>query len=515
MRKNSILTCAGCVDADVRRQLFFEQQCSACRKRERNRLWRETHPGAMAANAKRWRAGGNKSTRPLGYAERHRAYNRQRYHEDPTYRASVKATNEKRRREKPDEVKAANKAWRAANLDHARKYQRDYARKVNNTPEGKEKQRAMRLKHRNNRASSQAAYNARRYGENGKLDGMFLDWLHKWQDHCCGYCNRPLQEKESIEHIVPLNQGGTNLPHNVILCCMSCNSSKRDKTLDVWRPVETYPALRFHSIYGTRKAASLFLDKGLPVRSEDDHLVLPNGKPLFVLSSFWLAERLKTPAVSLPLLAAQWPSAIFTFDFEWRERPDAMLNSISAKGGGAKAVGARELVVGTPTVDEAREFIGRWHMQGFSAGTWYVGLRDSEGWRGMCSVSGQPNGDYTLARVAFKGRVTGGFSRLVTALAAILPKHGLLVTFADNRLGDGEGYSKAGFVSQGDATPTYHYVNATGIYHWNAYTKTVMGKKLDFYDENWPAWRLAITNGLWRLNDLPLRRFARQTGPSV
>ena len=371
---------------------------------------------------------------------------------------------------------------------------------------GKKQQQEMRAKFKKKRTAANATYNARRYGEHGKLDAEFLNSLHKWQDHCCIYCNVYLDSKETIEHLVPLKRGGTNLPHNVALACTSCNSSKSDRLLDEWRPAAVQQIPRLHAQFMTQRVAEKLRAAGLTVEDRGDRLLVA-GRTLFVLSSFWLAERFSSPPAISALIEAH-PGAVFTFDFEWLTRPDALLNSVLAKTGLAKSIGARELTVAAPSSDEARLFLDRWHTQGFSSGAWYVGLRTDEGeWRGMCSVSRQKGGAFMLSRVAFRGHVAGGLSRMLKAVKDRVGSGGLLLTYADSRLSDGDSYKKTGFEQAGKTVPSFHVANATGLYHWNAYTKTALSKKVDFFDSSWPLWRLYRANGLWRVDDAPLHRF--------
>lgn len=506
---NPIKTCPGCRDAAVRATLSFEQQCSPCRKKERHRLWRQENPSAMAEGARRWRTAGNKTVRPEGYAERHRERERLRYQTSAAVRERAKAYARYYRKNNPEKVKALRAKWLADNPDYVRKYNQVYMAKFYKTYRGIEQQKRMRLKHRNKRKAGNAAYNARRYGEHGLLEGQFLYELHKWQDHCCAYCNTYLNGKETIEHIVPLNEGGRNLPHNTVLVCHTCNCSKQDTLLDTWvTPVIIQPVPRFHSQHGTKQVFASLTEAGIATMLIENYILLPNGRKLFVLSSFWLAERLQSPVVDLRNLAAAHFDAVFTFDFEWQTHGTALLNSVVAKAGQAVSIGARELQTAVPTLEEARAFLNQWHIQGFTAGKWYYGLRDGSGmWRAMCVANNKREGTYTLDRLAFNGHVAGGFSRLVKALVGTIKAPGQLVTYADSRLSDGEGYKQAGFVKMGESVPSYHFVNATGMYHWNAYTKQAMARKVDYFEPSWPLWRLARTNGLWRIDDLPLRRF--------
>ena len=43
----------------------------------------------------------------------------------------------------------------------------------------------------------------------------------------CVYCG--CSEKLTIDHILPINRGGTNDIYNLVPACLSCNSAKRDK----------------------------------------------------------------------------------------------------------------------------------------------------------------------------------------------------------------------------------------------------------------------------------------------
>lgn len=44
----------------------------------------------------------------------------------------------------------------------------------------------------------------------------------------CLYCNS--DNATTIDHRIPISRGGTNWPSNLVPCCKSCNSRKRDKT---------------------------------------------------------------------------------------------------------------------------------------------------------------------------------------------------------------------------------------------------------------------------------------------
>lgn len=49
--------------------------------------------------------------------------------------------------------------------------------------------------------------------------------------HRCRYCERELSGDEiTFDHVMPRSRGGGDKPENLVVCCVSCNSRKGDKT---------------------------------------------------------------------------------------------------------------------------------------------------------------------------------------------------------------------------------------------------------------------------------------------
>lgn len=57
-------------------------------------------------------------------------------------------------------------------------------------------------------------------------------------DKKCSYCGR--RTKLEQEHIVPITKGGSHTMTNIIPACKSCNSSKRQRLLDNWYPLQPF-----------------------------------------------------------------------------------------------------------------------------------------------------------------------------------------------------------------------------------------------------------------------------------
>lgn len=52
----------------------------------------------------------------------------------------------------------------------------------------------------------------------------------------CYYCNEIIpRELRTIEHKIPLSRGGIHSHWNVVMACLSCNCSKREKTEEEYR----------------------------------------------------------------------------------------------------------------------------------------------------------------------------------------------------------------------------------------------------------------------------------------
>ncbi len=57
------------------------------------------------------------------------------------------------------------------------------------------------------------------------------------QNGFCWWCSKPLDGIYHIDHVIPLNRGGTNWPKNIVCTCPSCNSSKNDRLPYIeWQP---------------------------------------------------------------------------------------------------------------------------------------------------------------------------------------------------------------------------------------------------------------------------------------
>lgn len=107
----------------------------------------------------------------------------------------------------PDKVRANTRKWHAANPHVVKEWRRK-------NPEAW-------------RAQVQTRH-ARMANAEGRHTADELSALLRQQNWRCGYCQKSIRKKYTVDHIQPLSRGGTNWITNIQLLCQSCNSAKQD-----------------------------------------------------------------------------------------------------------------------------------------------------------------------------------------------------------------------------------------------------------------------------------------------
>ena len=70
----------------------------------------------------------------------------------------------------------------------------------------------------------------RRVSSGPKITPEIVAELHAEYGGMCPYCQKMIV-RGHIDHIRPVNNGGTNARENLVYCCAECNWQKRDKSL--------------------------------------------------------------------------------------------------------------------------------------------------------------------------------------------------------------------------------------------------------------------------------------------
>jgi 5-methylcytosine-specific restriction endonuclease McrA len=68
----------------------------------------------------------------------------------------------------------------------------------------------------------------------GTVTDDFLKGLYNTES--CVYCNKETPpSKRTADHVIPLIRGGAHSAFNLVMACMSCNSSKKDLLVEEWK----------------------------------------------------------------------------------------------------------------------------------------------------------------------------------------------------------------------------------------------------------------------------------------
>lgn len=160
----------------------------------------------------------------------------------------------KYRLENPDKVAKAAEDWRKRNPDYGKKYHAQHrdterlrSRNYYNSNRAKESARKRKARLRNpevfqkrsreyastHRTQLNAkAARRRALKANAKTYTITTKEINRLYNAECFYCEN---SSTTIDHVMPLNRGGSHGIGNLVPCCGSCNFSKRDLTIMEWR----------------------------------------------------------------------------------------------------------------------------------------------------------------------------------------------------------------------------------------------------------------------------------------
>ena len=508
MKANPIKSCRGCTDAAVRAKMPHEEQCNACRKKELNRKWRLANPGAMAANARKWREAGNKNVRPEGYEEQQRLKKLEKYRNDPEHREKAKAAAKQRRLEKPDIVKAETKSWMERNRPAVRRYQSDYQRERRaSDPEFHQRlltaQSMWRIRHW---AKDPQSNSWIRHLENQSIDPVWRQRLHVWQDNRCYMCNKK-DNNMTIEHIIPRSRSGPTVKQNIVYTCSSCNYSRRALIWGTeWQPRNVDTSLTDLTVtyktisHALREAGLEAAENGRGgFRIHSDKRA--SSRDLYILSTFAASERNVSSRDGrfACILRDADPNAIILFDYEWYARAKAVLNMLRSKMGIAeKGIGARELSVVEVSAEDATVFLRDHHVMGAVDAPFRIGLANGEM---LCGVGlFADHGDsYECVRLAFRGHVPGGMTRIIQGLRRL---HGNrpVTSFIDTRYATGAGHGTVGFTYEGRTEETYLWVLPDRVQHQRYLSNdNKMSRNLLYFNPDLPREKNIRANGIFKV----------------
>lgn len=485
----------------------FGMNCSECRKRlkkEYNREYREKHRDSLNFYLKEYRKE-NKTVRPEGYNEARNRAAKERYQNDPEYRAKILERATRYRANKSPEQKARDRetSRQYQNLPKQRELRRKNYLRIKNNPEAYAKQRqegneykrteARKAVIREHRRQHPDVYknreHRRRVRERDQTPELFdlsahTNFLKLWQQNRCYYCNSILPpENTDIEHIVPISRSGEHASKNIVLSCKSCNAAKGAKILwKEWRPV--------------------IKDSGKAILEYSESA----NNPALMVSTFQLSDRTTSDSISEFLrLRAENPDKLLLFDWEVFSRPAAVKNLVLSRNREHTPISGHKFTVEELSPDMVRNFFELYHLQGHTASSVYLGLVKDAQIMGAASFRIKGKGA-EFTRMAFNGCILGGFSKLFNYFVNKWTPE-FVLSYSDSRYASGNSFRQLGFSETGASLPHPSYVGPSGMFHRMSLSKREMPNVFKFFEPEHTEFENARYNGYYRVQGLPLSRW--------
>lgn len=209
---------------------------------------------------------------------------------------------------------------------------------------------------------------------------------------------------------------------------------------------------------------------------------------------------------------------------DWRDRKPVILRALAHKLGKTSELAklypeletvsaqiyARKTRVVEVTTAEARIFLSSNHVQGFAAGSHYLGLEDSNGvLRALMVLRKERDNTLNIIRYATAGSVTGGFTKLLKHAERVY-QPSAFITFADHTISDGGLYENNGFIADKELPPDYMYVVKGERKHKFGYRlKKFRDDPTLLWDENLSERELALLNNIPRIWDAGKTRYRK------
>lgn len=213
---------------------------------------------------------------------------------------------------------------------------------------------------------------------------------------------------------------------------------------------------------------------------------------------------------------SQGITLIQVFEDEYLNKRKIVLDCLSTKLGTlTTSTYARNLLLEEIPKALADKFFEETHLQGATGSTsktW--GLRGEAGIVVAMSFSPSNVADnqVELTRFASKGRVVGGFSRLLKAAVSTFQLEGYLeiVSFSDNRWSDGRVYLTNGFTNTSDVPPNYWWCKGSRRFHKRGFQRKYLEAKLEVFNPELSEAENCQANGYFKVWDAGLKKWSLQ-----
>lgn len=197
---------------------------------------------------------------------------------------------------------------------------------------------------------------------------------------------------------------------------------------------------------------------------------------------------------------------ITIWEDDWDERKEIVKSMIAYKLGHntEQKVYARKTTIKNIDTHTAREFMDTYHIQGYTQGSYYLGLYDNENTLVAVSIWRKNKNSLYLDRYATSMQVVGGMGKLLSYVLKNSDewKFNEIVTFSDNEISDGGLYKTLGFEKDKELKPDYKYVvNKKRVHKFNYRRKRFKNDPKLIYNEEMSESDMAKFNGIDRVWD--------------
>lgn len=173
-------------------------------------------------------------------------------------------------------------------------------------------------------------------------------------------------------------------------------------------------------------------------------------------------------------------------DYEWHVKKDLIINMIKHRLGiQDKTIYARQCSVKTISSQLSRDFLNKYHMNGFTGGSIHYGLYYLDELCAVCTVSSRnrlhkKDSGVEIVRLAYaNANVVGAFGKFLKQIKRTFPDRDI-ISYVDLRYGSGTVYEKTGFKLKHITDPGYwYYINGKLDHRLNWTKKKLVNQGLD------------------------------------
>ncbi len=207
---------------------------------------------------------------------------------------------------------------------------------------------------------------------------------------------------------------------------------------------------------------------------------------------------------------------ITIFSNFWKFKKEIVQNILMQKIGLAKhSIYARDTLIKTVSTVDARDFLNKTHIQGYTPATYRYGLYNKDILVAIMTFGnragiGKRDNSIELIRFSSLGRVVGGASKLLKQFRKEVPDLNI-ISYSDNEWSDGNLYNVLGFTLEKELPPSYWYFTPRSEKWFHRYNFAKHKLIKLGYDKNKTEREITKEMGLLKLWDCGKRKWVLYT----